>query len=240
MKRRYTHILNLPVEDRLKRLQSIITDRDTGPILGVSHIATQVEVWHQKIQSIPVETPTPEFLEGLHFLGDGIARWWMKQTGMMARKDHKLYFHPELNYIGGVVDRVITAVDDRGPGILQVALPSLDEIPEWETSPVGMPLYIYCQVQHQLECTGYLWGEVAAPVGGHHFKRVKFTRNDPFIQTAMTVYQDFWFNYVLPKIPPSSNGKESVNPGAATALLSESMEVKRAVSNLIDQTPGVS
>jgi predicted phage-related endonuclease len=77
----------------------------------------------------------------------------------------------------------------------------------------GVPLYVLCQVQHQLAVTGKQAAHICALICGHETKIFKVTRNETVIQHIINAERHFW-QCVESDIPPSVDASDS----AAKAL----------------------
>ncbi|APR71275.1 MULTISPECIES: YqaJ viral recombinase family nuclease [Acinetobacter] len=77
----------------------------------------------------------------------------------------------------------------------------------------GVPLYVLCQVQHQLAVTGKQAAHICALICGHETKIYKVTRNETVIQHIINAERHFW-QCVETGIPPSVDASDS----AAKAL----------------------
>ncbi|HAV5331361.1 YqaJ viral recombinase family protein [Acinetobacter baumannii] len=77
----------------------------------------------------------------------------------------------------------------------------------------GVPLYVLCQVQHQLAVTGKQAAHICALICGHETKIYKVTRNETVIQHIINAERHFW-QCVESGIPPSVDASDS----AAKAL----------------------
>jgi len=56
----------------------------------------------------------------------------------------------------------------------------------------GVPLYVLCQVQHQLAVTGKQAAHICALICGHETKIFKVTRNETVIQHLINAERHFW------------------------------------------------
>ena len=77
----------------------------------------------------------------------------------------------------------------------------------------GVPLYVLCQVQHQLAVTGKQAAHVCVLLCGHETKIYKVTRSESVIEHIINAERYFW-DCVEKDVPPSVDASES----AAKAL----------------------
>ena len=76
-----------------------------------------------------------------------------------------------------------------------------------------MPLYVLCQVQHQLAVTGKKAAHICVLICGHETRIFKVIRSESVIEHIINAEQHFW-QCVEKDIPPDADASES----AATAL----------------------
>jgi putative phage-type endonuclease len=77
----------------------------------------------------------------------------------------------------------------------------------------GVPLYVLCQVQHQLAVTGKQAAHICALICGHETRIFKVTRSETVIKYIVDAERYFW-ECVEKDVPPDVDASES----AATAL----------------------
>ncbi|MFW1953745.1 YqaJ viral recombinase family protein [Acinetobacter beijerinckii] len=72
----------------------------------------------------------------------------------------------------------------------------------------GVPLYVLCQVQHQLAVTGKQAAHICALICGHETKIFKVTRNETVIKYLINAERYFW-ECVEKDVPPDVDASES-------------------------------
>jgi putative phage-type endonuclease len=77
-------------------------------------------------------------------------------------------------------DRIIDAVDGRGPGILSIKTTDKSQGHKW-LGDTPAPLDYQIQLQHELSVSGFRWGSFAVLIGGNSFRWLDVERNDSFI-----------------------------------------------------------
>ena len=199
-KSKYLLTHDMSHQDWLRARQQGIGGSDAGAVLGLSDFRTQYDVWEEKIAPIPIEVEENERMEWGKRHEEAVAQAWQEKTGMNVHRDNKMRFHPTIPYLLVNLDRVIIAPDDRGTGVLEVKTADEWTIKNWDG---GIPLYYYAQCQHELLVTGYKWGEMAILFGKHTFRRYAFEYDTQFWDTGLAIYDDFWNNHVIPRIPPA-------------------------------------
>lgn len=129
--------------------------------------------------------------------------WKVRQAGWAA--------HPSIAGMGCTLDFLIDDHED-GPGVLETKnVDWLAHKREW--SDGEPPVHILLQHQHQLACTGFGWGAVAALVGGNDLMIYKYQRRDKLISDIERRVLAFWQSIADNK-PPPVDGSDS----AAEAL----------------------
>ncbi|MHA3116435.1 YqaJ-like viral recombinase [Acinetobacter sp. ANC 4635] len=108
----------------------------------------------------------------------------------------------------------------------------------------GVPLYVLCQVQHQLAVTGKQAAHVCVLLCGHETKIFKVTRNEAVIRHIIQAERQFW-DCVEQDIPPSVDASASAAKALQllypehvplmTADLSEDSEANQQFEQLIQQ-----
>ncbi len=104
----------------------------------------------------------------------------------------------------------------------------------------GVPLYVLCQVQHQLAVTGKQAAHICALVCGHESKIFKVTRNETVIQHIINAERHFW-QCVESDIPPSVDASDSAAKAlqqlypAQTPLLVEDLSQNEQANYLFNQ-----
>ena len=108
----------------------------------------------------------------------------------------------------------------------------------------GVPLYVLCQVQHQLAVTGKQAAHVCVLLCGHETKIFKVTRNEAVIRHIIQAERQFW-DCVEQDIPPSVDASASAAKALQllypehvpliTADLSEDTEANQQFEQLIQQ-----
>ncbi|KXZ67041.1 YqaJ viral recombinase family protein [Acinetobacter venetianus] len=108
----------------------------------------------------------------------------------------------------------------------------------------GVPLYVLCQVQHQLAVTGKQAAHVCVLLCGHETKIFKVTRNESVITHIIQAERQFW-ECVEQDIPPSVDASASAAKALqllypehvplSTTDLSEDSDANQQFEQLIQQ-----
>lgn len=129
---------------------------DWGDVFSLKPYGCARALWYQKTGQQP---DYPEEVSGPMQRGTRMES--IVADIYAASKNHKLQSRKSYpsrgpKWLQGSPDRRIMAVDDRGPGILEVK--TAGEWPFKKFKREGLPPYYILQVQHYLALTGYKWG----------------------------------------------------------------------------------
>jgi len=195
---------DLSREEWLEVRRQGVGGSDAAAIAGVSPFASRLSVYLSKVQPLEAEPET----EAQHFgnvLEDVVAREFSRRTGFRVRRRNAVLRHPEHPWMLANVDRLVSD-GETGPAILEVKTRSAYARGAWEA---GVPLDVQYQVQHYLAVTGYARAYVAVLLGGSDYRQVRADRDEEFIARLTELERIFWFEHVLPGIPPEPDGSEA-------------------------------
>lgn len=146
-------------------------------------------------------------------------RGWFISKGQYATDDTTPGMGASLDYIimnagvdqggvttGGSVVRGITG-PLKGPGVLQIKnVDAMQFARKWQGDEA--PLYILLQVQHEMACSGYRWGVLAALVGGNSLKLYFYEARAQIISQIRQKVTEFWKRIADGK-PPAADGSDA-------------------------------
>jgi putative phage-type endonuclease len=202
-----------------KERQKGIGSSDVAAILGLSKWKTPSDVWLEKVSEEPIiAEETPLMKAGL-ILEDAIAEWWEDESARKVRRDKRMRWHKSFSFLFADLDRTIVAENGDGPGVLECKNVSEQFYRYW---PEGAPHAIHwAQVQHQLDVTGYNWGEIGALIGGHAFIRFPIEPDREWINYKNEELEHFWFGHVQKGIPPEPITHQEANERYKALTLKE-------------------
>jgi len=131
-----------------------------------------------------------------------------QETGFPVITNEKptICVHDELNYVAASVD----AYTEPAPGVRRIVEAKMvmnrEAWSEWDGN--NPPLKHSIQVQHQLFCAGLSRGYLVGWTGDQ-VRIFEIDRHEEFIQTLRKHIDDFWWNHVVPRIPPTVDGSEA-------------------------------
>jgi putative phage-type endonuclease len=177
---------------------------DAAKVLGISRWGGPFTVWNEKV----IGVTTVEESDAMHFgtiLEEVVAREFSERTGLKVRRRNQMTFHKDFPFLLANIDREIVG---QNAG-LECKTASAYKIDEWKDDE--LPDEYFVQVQHYCFVMGWEGCWIACLVGGQRFIYKYIPRNDDFIEPMVNTEQDFWNNYVLPKIAPSLNSFDDVS-----------------------------
>lgn len=159
-------------------------------------------------------------------LEDAIAQGAAEENGWEIRKGG--YFRsPNVQGMGSTLDYVILEhPEHHGPGALEIK--NVDGIifsEKWNGEP---PIHILLQLQHQLACSGFGWGIIAALVGGNTLKVYHYDARTDIIQQIENKVAQFWHDVANENKPPVD---ASDNTGRIIRALNSPVQKTTTTSN---------
>lgn len=144
--------------------------------------------------------PLNDSMESGIFLESGIAAWWAYKTKtniIKASTDPVLM--PGKEFLGATPDFYIAGIDGQIEAILEVKNTGGHNGDKWEDDA---PEHYIVQLLWQMHITGIHKGVLCACVGGNKLEWIDIDY-DPDIGAWLEAEAvSFWFNHVIPKIPP--------------------------------------
>ena len=113
------------------------------------------------------------------------------------------------------------AVNKSEIGVLEIKTAGEHGAKLWKN---GVPLYVTCQVQHQLAVTGKQLAHVCVLIAGHESRLFEIKRNEFLIEQLIKQQRRFW-QHVENDTPPPPDASESA--GKAIALLYPESSVEK-------------
>ncbi|WP_417466268.1 YqaJ viral recombinase family protein [Kordiimonas sp.] len=205
---------SLSREDWLQFRRQGIGSSDAAAACGIHPYLSMLELW--MIKTGRMESSIDESVEGYSPLYWGntleamVAKYYQEHTGNKVRRVNAILQHPDPDnyFMLANLDYAITGSDEVQ--ILECKTAGEHGAKLWKH---GVPLYVTCQVQHQLAVTGKQAAHICVLLCGHEAKIYKVERDERLIQSIMEHERLFW-QYVETDTPPTPDHSES----AARAL----------------------
>jgi putative phage-type endonuclease len=185
---------------------------EVAPVLGMSQYETPFSVWKKKV-SDEIEIEENDYMIFGNLVEPAIIAWYNKRTKSNAVKDTFIRIHPKYDCLFTNLDGVIHDEAGDEVGLVECKSTSQRNYESWEKDTEdcvqGIPLYHYCQVQHELSITGLPWCDLAILITDRRQLKIKrILRDDEYIEKQNTVLIMWWNAHVVPMIPPEMTAKE--------------------------------
>lgn len=216
--KRLVNTKKLSREDWLEVRRQGIGSSDAAAACGIHPYLSMLELWMIKTgrMSSNIDASSNNGIDGYSPLYWGntlepmVAKYYQEHTGNKVRRVNAVLQHPDPNkaFMLANLDYAITGNDEVQ--ILECKTAGEHGAKLWRD---GVPLYVTCQVQHQLAVTGKTAAHICVLLCGHEAKIYKVERDERLIESIMEHERLFW-QYVETDTPPTPDHSES----AARAL----------------------
>ena len=212
--KRLINTKSLNREDWLQFRKQGIGSSDAAAACGIHPYLSMLELW--MIKTGRMSSNINESLDGYSPLYWGntlepmVAKYYQEHTGNKVRRVNAILQHPDpdKHFMLANLDYAITGSDEVQ--ILECKTAGEHGAKLWKD---GVPLYVTCQVQHQLAVTGKQAAHICVLLCGHEAKIYKVERDERLIESIIEHERLFW-QYVETDTPPTPDHSES----AARAL----------------------
>lgn len=212
--KRLVNTKDLSREDWLKFRRQGIGSSDAAAACGIHPYLSMLELW--MIKTGRMTSNINESTEGYaplywgNMLEPIVSKYYQAHTGNKVRRIHAILQHPDADksFMLANLDYRIIGSDDVQ--ILECKTTGEYGAKLWRN---GVPLYVTCQVQHQLAVTGKQAAHICVLLYGHEAKIYKVERDERLIESIIEHERLFW-QYVETDTPPTPDHSES----AACAL----------------------
>jgi putative phage-type endonuclease len=225
-KERYQRIINKALEGNRKisieklsfedwlsiRVMLGIGGSEVATILNMNQYETPFSIWKKKV-SDEIEIEENDYMTFGILVEPAIIAWYNKRTKSNAVKDTFIRIHPEYDCLFTNLDGVIHDEHGNEIGLVECKSTSYRNYELWENDTEdcvqGIPLYHYCQVQHELSITGLPWCDLAILITDRRQLKIKrILRDDEYIKKQNTALVMWWNAHVVPMVPPEMTAKE--------------------------------
>lgn len=209
---------DLSREDWLAIRKQGIGSSDAAAACGIHPYLSMLELWMIKTgrMTSDIDASSNNGIEGYSPLYWGntlepmVAKYYQEQTGNKVRRVNAVLQHadPDNHFMLANLDYAVTGNDEVQ--ILECKTAGEHGAKLWKH---GVPLYVTCQVQHQLAVTGKQAAHICVLLCGHEAKIYKVERDEHLIE-SITRHERLFWQYVETDTPPTPDHSES----AAKAL----------------------
>lgn len=189
--KRLINTKDLSREDWLQVRKQGIGSSDAAAACGIHPYLSMLELW--MIKTGRMSSDIDESIEGYSPLYWGntlepmVAKYYQEHTGNKVRRVNAILQHPEQPFMLANLDYAITGSGEVQ--ILECKTAGEHGAKLWKH---GVPLYVTCQVQHQLAVTGKTAAHICVLLCGHEAKIYKVERDERLIESIMEHERQFW------------------------------------------------
>lgn len=191
-----------------------IGSSDCAAACGLNPYMSMLELWMIKTgriqQNIEDESEGHAPLYWGKRLEPLVAGYYSMHTNYKVRRVNAVLQHPDPDKHFMLANLDYSVVGSDEVQILECKTAGEYGVKLWRD---GVPLYVLCQVQHQLAVTGKKAAHICVLLCGHETKIFKVTRSESVIQHIVNAERYFW-DCVEKDVPPEADASES----AAKAL----------------------
>ncbi len=212
--KRLINTKSLSREDWLQFRKQGIGSSDAAAACGIHPYLSMLELW--MIKTGRMSSNINESLDGYSPLYWGntlepmVAKYYQEHTGNKVRRVNAILQHPDPDKHFMLANLDYSVVGSDKIQILECKTAGEHGAKLWKH---GVPLYVTCQVQHQLAVTGKTAAHICVLLCGHEAKIYKVERDERLIESIIEQERLFW-QYVVTDTPPTPDHSES----AARAL----------------------
>ena len=212
--KRLINTKSLSREEWLAVRKQGIGSSDAAAACGIHPYLSMLELW--MIKTGRMESSIDESIEGYSPLYWGntlepmVAKYYQEHTGNKVRRINAILQHPDPDNHFMLANLDYSVVGSDEVQILECKTAGEHGAKLWKH---GVPLYVTCQVQHQLAVTGKTAAHICVLLCGHEAKIYKVERDERLSESIMEHERLFW-QYVETDTPPIPDHSES----AARAL----------------------
>jgi len=189
---------SLPAERRSERGRHVGSS-EAAALFNLSPYVTRLELYLRKRGELPErDLSANEAVRWGQYLEPAVGQGVADRMGWTVRKVHRYHTHPEVAGMGCSLDFEVVS-HERGAGILEVKTVDRLAFRGWEDG--RPPIHYELQLQHQLACTGRLWGAIGVLIGGNELRVVPYERHEGAIRRIEREVPAFW-REVLEGRPP--------------------------------------
>ena len=207
--KRLINTKNMDYQSWLDVRKQGIGSSDAATACGLNPYMSMLELWMIKTgrqtQSIEDESAGVAPLYWGKQLEPLVAEYYSMHTDHKVRRVNAVLQHPDpdKHFMLANLDYAIVGSDDVQ--ILECKTAGEHGAKLWRD---GVPLYVLCQVQHQLAVTGKQAAHVCVLLCGHESKIYKVTRDETVIEQMIDAERYFW-SCVERDIPPDVDATSS-------------------------------
>ncbi len=197
-------------EDWLEIRKQGIGSSDAPTACGINPYKSMLELWLDKTgraTATKVEIDGYSPLYWGHKLEPLVAQFYQEKTGNKVRRVNAVLQHPESDKSFMLANLDYSVVGTDEVQILECKTTGEHGAKLWRE---GVPLYVTCQVQHQLAVTGKQSAHVCVLLCGHETRIYQVERDEQLIEQLIELEKQFW-HYVETDTPPPADHSKSAS-----------------------------
>ncbi|WP_180117675.1 lambda-exonuclease family protein [Acinetobacter sp. YH12096] len=207
--KRLANTKNMDYQEWLEVRKQGIGSSDAATACGLNPYMSMLELWMIKTgrtqQNVDDDSSGVAPLYWGKQLEPLVAEYYSLHTNNKVRRVNAVLQHPDPDKHFMLANLDYTVVGSEDVQILECKTAGEHGAKLWRD---GVPLYVLCQVQHQLAVTGKQAAHVCVLICGHETKIFKVTRSESVIQHIIQAERYFW-ECVETDTPPSVDASES-------------------------------
>ncbi|MDD0803815.1 YqaJ viral recombinase family protein [Acinetobacter sp. Gutcm_16] len=207
--KRLVNTKDMAYQDWLEVRKQGIGSSDAATACGLNPYMSMLELWliktGRQAQSIEDESSGVAPLYWGKQLEPLVAEFYSMRTHNKVRRINAVLQHPDPDKYFMLANLDYSVVGSDEVQILECKTAGEHGAKLWRD---GVPLYVLCQVQHQLAVTGKQAAHVCVLICGHETKIFKVTRSESVIEHIVQAERYFW-ECVEKDTPPSVDASES-------------------------------
>lgn len=176
---------------------TFIGGSDAAGVMALSRWDTPISVWAEKTGQYVKPEVESEAAELGRELEDYVAKRFERKTGKKVVRSGGAFFHPQHDFLGANVDRLVEG-EDAG---LECKTASAWKSKEWEGEEIPQEYIIQCY--HYMMVTGRKKWYLAVLIGNQDFKIKELAWDDKLITNLRDREVQFWTEFVMPKVMPT-------------------------------------
>ena len=212
--KRFVETKNMTQAEWLEVRRKGIGSSDCAAACGLNPYMSMLELWMIKTgriqQNIEEESEGHAPLYWGKRLEPLVAEYYSMHTNSKVRRVNAVLQHPDPDKHFMLANLDYSVVGSADVQILECKTAGEYGAKLWRD---GVPLYVLCQVQHQLAVTGKKAAHICVLLCGHETRIFKVKRSESVIQHIINAERHFW-DCVEKDTPPEADASES----AAKAL----------------------
>lgn len=189
-------------EEWLRLRQRGLGGSDAAAALGFSKWKSPMDVFLSKTTEIEEQEDSEAMRQGRDF-EDYVARRFMEVTGKKVRRDNRMLFHPDYDFLLADVDRVVVGED----AILECKTASPYAKDRWADGQI--PLEYEFQCHHYMLVTGAKKAYIACLIFGQDFIVREIDRDEELLEELLAREVEFWTEHVAKGVMPEPDGSSA-------------------------------